>query len=236
MDAATAFSSLPDHERRLITSAAQGIGADLQEDGQCRVVHAETLRDLCTGTGAGSGWKVLDGIHVAGARVTGHLNLSGAELAHAVHFRDCVFEEPVNLRQATTKYVVEWEGGTLPGIIADRFKSEADLIIQQVEVTGPVSLHWANVGGDLRFTSSHLVQRGGQAFNGADLRVGGTLFLDGEDFHAEGEVSLRSAHIVGDVNARHGRFDNPAGRSIDAAHIVCDGELLCEQGFRSNGE
>jgi hypothetical protein len=97
-------------------------------------------------------------------------------------------------------------------------------------------LHWANVGGDLRFTSSHLVQRGGQAFNGADLRVGGTLFLDGEDFHAEGEVSLRSAHIVGDVNARHGRFDNPAGRSIDAAHIVADGEVLCEQGFRSNGE
>ena len=223
-------------QERLITSAAEGTEADLHEDGQRGVVRAAVLRDLCTGSGTGSRWKVLDGIRVAGARVPGCLDLSGAELAHAVHFRDCVFEEPVNLRQATTAYAVEWEGGTLPGIIADLFESEADLIIRQVEILGPVSLHWANVGGDLRFTGSHLIQRGGQVINGGDLRVGGTLFLDGENFHAEGEVCLRSAHIVGDVNCRHGHFDNPAGRCIDAAHLVADGEVLCEQGFRSDGE
>ena len=99
-----------------------------------------------------------------------------------------------------------------------------------------MSLHWANVGGDLRFTSSHLVQPGGQLINGADLRVGGTLFLDQDDFHAEGEVCLLSAQVAGDVDCRHGRFDNPAGKSINAAELVVDGELLCEQGFRSNGE
>jgi adhesin HecA-like repeat protein len=230
------MNTLTGQERRLITYAAEGTEADLHKDGQRGVVRAEVLRDLCTGSGPGSKWKVLDGIRVAGARVTGRLDLSGAELAHAIHFRDCVFEEPVNLQQVTTAHAVEWEGGTLPGIIADRFESEADLIIQQAEILGPVSLHWANVGGDLRFTGSHLIQPGGQVINGGDLRVGGTLFLDGENFHAEGEVCLRSAHIVGDVDCRHGHFDNPAGHSIDAAHLVADGEVLCEQGFRSNGE
>ena len=236
MDTAAALSSLSDQERILITSAEQGVEADLHDDGRRRVVRADMLRDLCTGTGAGAGWKVLDGIQIAGARVTGHLGLPGVELAHAVHFRDCAFDEPVNLRQATTKHTVEWNGGTLPGLIADRFESEADLIARNVMITGKVSLHWANVAGDLRFTGSHLVQPGGQAINGADLRAGGTLFLDKKGFHAEGEVCLRSAHIVGDIDCRHGRFDNPGGRSINAAHLVLDGELLCEQGFRSNGE
>ena len=230
------MSSLPDQEKSLVKSAAQGVEANVRADGQRGAIRAETLRALCTGTGAGSRWKVLDGIHLAGAEVTGDLDLSGAELTHAIHFRDCVFERPVNLQQAQTKNVVEWEGGKLPGIIADRFESESDLNIRGAEVAGTVSLHWASVGGDLRFTGSHLLQPGGQVINGSDLRVGGTLFLDGEDFHAEGEVCLRSAHVAGDVDCRRGSFDNRGGSSINAAHLVADGEVLCERGFRSDGE
>ena len=48
--------------------------------------------------------------------------------------------------------------------------------------------------------------------------------MDGPDFHAEGEVCLRSAHVQGDVNCRHVRFDNPSGRSIDGDHLIVDGE------------
>jgi len=236
VNVATPLSSLPEQEKRLVSSAAQGVEADLHVEGQRLAVRAETLWALCTGSGVGSGWKVQDGIHLAGARVTGDLNLSGGELLHAIHFRDCVFEHPVDLRQAQTRYVVEWEGGKLPGLIADRFESESDLIIRGTEVTGTVSLHWAVVGGDLRFTGSHMVNLTGLVINAADLRVGGTLFLDGEGFQAEGEVCLRSAHVVGDVDCRHGLFDNRGGLSINAAHLMVDGELLCESGFRSNGE
>jgi hypothetical protein len=236
VSASTTSSSLTDQEKRLIASAAQGVEADLLVDGQRGAVRAEILRALCTGTGIGSRWKALDGIHLVGAEVVGDLTLTGAELLHAIHFRDCVFERPVDLKQSQTKYAVEWEGGKLPGIIADRFESESDLIIRGAEVTGKVSLHWASVGGDLRFTNSHLLQPGGQVIDGSDLRVGGTLFLDGADFHAEGEVCLRSAHVTGDVDCRHGLFDNSDGLSISAAHLVADGELLCERGFRSNGE
>jgi hypothetical protein len=48
----------------------------------------------------------------------------------------------------------------------------------------------------VRLSGSHLRAEGGRALSGDDLRVGGTLFLDGENFHAQGEVSLRSICIL----------------------------------------
>ncbi|HEU5158266.1 MAG TPA: hypothetical protein VFU43_14820 [Streptosporangiaceae bacterium] len=238
MDAPKPFS-LSRPERRLVKSAAHGLEADMRHDGrprESRVIRAEKLRDLCTGTGHEGDRPVRDGIHLAGARVTGHLDLSGAELVHAVHFRDCVFEEPVNLRQATTHYMLEWTGGSLPGVMADRFETDADLVMRGVTITGPVSLHWAQVAGDLCFTDSHLTQPDGQTIKAPDLRVGGTLFLDGKEFRSEGEVNLRSAGIAGDVDCRHGHFDNPAGKTIDASQLLAGGDLLLEQDFHSHGE
>lgn len=173
---------------------------------------------------------------LAGAEVIGHLDLSGADIAHPLHFRDCVFTDPVNLSQARSRSPIEWEGGRTVDIVADQFESESGLAMNRVEINGTVFLHWANVRGDLRFTDSHLIKADGLAVNGADVRVGGTLFLDGKDFRAEGEVCLCSAHVEGDVNCRHAHFLNPNGYSINAAHLLLDGEMLCEDGFTSDGE
>jgi hypothetical protein len=236
MNDAKGASSLPIQERKLITAAAQGAEADFRTHpaGQPPTIRAATLQALCTGVNAE--WPVQDEIRVTGALVQGHLDLSGAHLAHGIRFRDCVFEDPVNLRQARAEHALEWEGGWIPGILADRLECDADLTIQGVEIDGTISLHWADVRGDLRLTDSHLAQPGGRVIEGSDLRVGGTLFLDGTNFCANGEVCLRSAHVHGDVDCRHARFDHPDGLSINAAHLVVDGELLCEQGFTSNGE
>jgi hypothetical protein len=106
-------------------------------------------------------------------------------------------------------------------------------VLQGVSVNGVISLHWANVRGDLRLTNSHLMPTEGKAVVGRDVRVGGTLFMDGPTFHAEGEVSLRSAHVQGDVNCRHAHFDNPSGRSIDGDHLIVDGEMLL-QGYHDD--
>ena len=66
--------------------------------------------------------------------------------------------------------------------------------------------------------------------------MGGTLFLDGENFHARGEVCLRSARIEGQLNCRHASFSNPSGHSISADHIVVGGDVLLEDGFCADGE
>jgi hypothetical protein len=223
-------------EKDLVDAAAGDAEADLGERaGRPQgVIRAETLKDLITG--ANPRWAVRDRIRLAGARVQGPLDLAGADLAHALHFTSCVFEGPVDLRRARAHKPVEWDGGQIAAIAADEFEADADLIIQNVTITGLISLHWARVGGDLRLTGSHLVAAGGQVFYGKDLRVGGSLFLDGEDFRAQGEVCLRSAHVEGQIDCRHAHFINRRGYAINADHLVADGELLCEEGFRSEGE
>jgi hypothetical protein len=235
MNDATGLSSLPVQEQQLITAAARGAEADFRTDPDQQLwsIRAATLRDLCTG--ANPQWKVQDSIWVTGALVKGHLDLSGARLPHGIRFRDCVFEDPMDLRKARAGSSHEWEGGQTAAILADQLESDADLTIRGVEVVGTVSLRGATVRGGLRFSGSHLVQPKGQVIDGSDLRVGGTLFLDG-GLHAEGEVCLRAARIDGQLNCRRASFTNPAGYSISADHIVVGGDVLLEEGFSAYGE
>ena len=232
----TGQRQLTSGEKELIKAAASDTEADLRglADGQEAVIRAEVLLDLITD--ANPQWPVKDRIRMVGARIRGPLDLAGADLAHALQFAGSVFEGPEDLRLARTRKPEESDRGQPEAITADEFETGADLIIQNVTVTGLISLHWANIRGDLRLTGSRLIAPGGQVFNGKDLRVGGSLFLDGRDFRAQGEVCLRSAHVEGQIDCRHARFSNPLGHTINADHLVVDGELLCEEGFRSAGE
>lgn len=254
MSAVTDLVTLNGAEKRLVRAAEQDTVADLRAygNGERPVIRASLLRELCAGRRQ---WHVKDRIRMTGGQVKGRLDLSDARLAHPLHFTDCVFDE-IDLRRARAVESLVWTGNgernaVISAIIADEFEGNASLAISGVTVTGAISLHWANVRGDLRLSNSHLMPGSGQAIAGRDMRVGGTLFLDGPDFYAEGEVCLRSAHVGGDVNCRHARFDNPSGRSIDGDNLVVDGEILMEgyhgdsyaashhgamEDFRSDGE
>ena len=234
MNAVTDLVTLNGAERRLVKAAEHNTVADLRghENDEQPVIHAWLLRELCTGERQ---WNVRDRIRMVGGRVEGRLDLSGARLVHPLYFTNCVFEE-IDLRKARAEKSLAWAGerdARIAAIIADEFESDAGLTVAGVTVAGVISLHWANVRGDLRLTNSHLMPQGGQAIAGRDVRVGGTLFMDGPDFHAEGEVCLRSAHVKGDINCRHARFDNPSGRSIDGDHLIVDGEILL-QGYHDD--
>jgi hypothetical protein len=235
LSAVTDLWELSAREKDLIKAAEHDSEANLhKKNGQRSLIRAEVLRDLCTGAR-----RVKEDIRMTGGRVRGHLDLSGAQLVHALRFTDCVFEDSVILRQARAEHPIEWVGGCTAAIDADEFESAADLVIQGVTVTGSISLHWASIQGDLRMSGSQLTPSNGQALNGADLRVGGTLFLDGLDgkhFRAKGEVCLRSAHIHGQLDCRHAHFYNPSGYSINARYLELDGELLGDQGFHAKGE
>lgn len=233
-DKVTDLISLNGAEKKLVRAAQQDTVADLRgnEDGDRPVIRAGLLRELCTGHRQ---WHVKDRIRVIGGRIEGRLDLSGAHLAHPLEFTDCVFED-IDLRKAQAEKSLAWvgdKGARTGALIADEFESKGDLAISNVTVTGVISLHWANIQGDLRLTNSRLMPPVGHALAGRDVRVGGTLFLDGPDFYAAGEVCLRSAHVKGDVNCRHARFDNPSGRSIDGDHLIVDGELLM-QGYHAD--
>ena len=236
MRMSTGLLPLTAAEKKLIRAAAKDAEVELSRhrDGRQPVIRAEVLRALCTG--GPPKWPVKGRIHVIGGRVRGRLDLSGAYLAHALIFTRCVFEDQVDLTRARADKPVEWDGGHIGLVLADHFFSATDLVIRNATVTGPISLQWAWVRGDVRLSGSRLSPQPGPAICGDHLRVGGTLFLDGEDFHARGEVCLRSARIDGQLNCRHASFTNPPGHSINADHIVVGGDVLLDEGFRADGE
>ena len=236
MRISTGLLTLTAAERKLIQAAAVDAeaGLSVRRNGQQPVIRAEVLRALCTG--AGQKWPVKNRIRMAGGRVRGPVDLSGAHLAHALRFTGCVFEDRVDLTRAQADKPVEWDGGQIDSILADHFSSATDLVIRNATVTGLISLQGAWVRGDVRLSGSHLSPQSGQAICGNHLRVGGTLFLDGEDFHARGEVCLHFARIEGQLNCRHASFTNPPGHSINADHIVVGGDVLLDAGFCADGE
>jgi hypothetical protein len=236
MRISTGLPALTAAERKLIRAAAVDAEAGLcvRRNGQQPVIRAEVLRALCTG--ACQKWPVKNRIRLAGGRVRGHLDLSGAHLAHALRFTRCVFEDRVDLTGARADKPVEWEGGQIDSILADRFSSATDLVIRNATVIGLISLQGAWVRGDVRLSDSQLSPQSGQAVCGNHLRIGGALFLNGADFHARGEVCLRFARIEDQLNCRHASFTNPSGHSINADHIVVGGDVLLEEGFCADGE
>ncbi len=197
-------------EKKLISAAAADAEAELrpQRNGQQPVIRAEVLRALCTG--ARPKWPVKGRIRMVGGRVRGPHDLSGAHLTHALRFTRCVFEDRVDLTRARADMPVEWNGGQIGSLLADHFSSATDLVIRNATVTGLVNLWSASVRGDIRLSDSQLSPQSGQAIRGDHLRVGGTLFLNGEDFHARGEVCLRAARIDGQLNCRRAIFSNPS--------------------------
>ena len=234
INAVTDIRRLTAPERKLVQAAEAGAEADLRAlgDGQPGVIRAEVLRDLCTG--AIAGWKVKGSIRMKGGQVRGRLDLSGTRLAHPLRFAACVFEESIDLRHARAEQLVEWDGGSTGGILADRFEGGADFAIKNAVVTGVVSLQRASLQGDLRLTGSCLRGPSSLALDGANLRVSGSVFLD-DGFHATGEVRLGSASIEGKLCCTGGFFDNPNGRALDAERIAAE-DVYLDRGFRAHGD
>ena len=236
MGIGTGLLTLTAPEEELIKAAAEDAEAELcgHGNGQQPVIRAEVLRVLCTG--ARPGWAVKSRIRMAGGRVRGRLDLSGAHLRNALRFTNCVFEDAVDLTRGRAEKPVEWDGCHIDSILADHFFSETDLVIRNVAAAGIISVQGAWVRGDVRLSGSRLSPLGGRAIRANDLRVGGSLFLDGEDFLASGEVCLRSARIEGQLDCRHASFSNQLGHSISADHLVVGGDVLLEEGFSADGE
>jgi hypothetical protein len=176
-------------------------------------------------------------------RIVGRLDLAGAHLRNSVRFVDCEFDDCIDLRDARAEETIEWVGGHLVSLMADRLESRQHVTLTDAS-SGAVSFRQAHIGGDLRLTNSSLRMPQGTALEAADLRVDGSLFLDGDGrssrteagIRAEGEVCLASADINGSVDCRHSTFDHASGKSINGFEMSVGVELVFEEGFVANGE
>jgi hypothetical protein len=115
-----------------------------QQWGSERTVHAEVLAELLTQS---LGSQTPRALRLAGARITGMLNLEAAELGCPVLLRDCWFEQPLNLAEAHAP-ALRLPGCHIPAFHAEQLSTRGSLELNDGFTTqGGVNLFGAHIGG-----------------------------------------------------------------------------------------
>lgn len=168
------------------------------------MVDAWVLIELLTRKSSAEDWTHRP-LSLAGARITGVLDLEAATLTRPLHLQDCYVENPFVLRD-TQAVFIELPGCHLPSLDADNLHTRGDLALNdQFAATGQVRLPGAHIGGHPDCTGGTFTNKDEVALVGEGLVAGGAMVC-GHGFAATGQVRLVDAHIGGHLNCTGGAF------------------------------
>ncbi|CAL9650344.1 membrane-associated oxidoreductase [Streptomyces sp. enrichment culture] len=203
--------------------AADEDPADGAAWGPERTVRASVLRALLL-DGPQEDGRVAT-LSLAGARVTGRLDLQYATVDHPVHLRHCHFEEEPRFFVARLRELNLSES-VLPGMISHAVRVEGVLRLTRARFGGMVRLAGAEVTGSLYLEGTRIdapdtdgpVLQLNQAVLGADLWAPG--------LRAGGEVRLTGARIAGTVNLTDAVLSRPGGTALLAETLAAEADVL----------
>lgn len=251
------YDELTSPERELWDAFPQGRRVDLRtgvpeddcvtEGGQwdsARTVRAAVIVALLLGANAVQPGTVA-GLRLAGARISGRLNLAGAQITYALWLEGCWFEESVDLLGASTQTLVitsSW----VPGIEADSARVEGNLDLRRsvVEsltsspfnhVSTALSLSDARVTGGMLLNGARINAPGGWAIAAGGLIMEGGVFCQG-GFVARGQIRLMEAQLPRGLHMRGARLEcpGPRGVALSLDHAVAS-TLNLSDGFIADG-
>lgn len=229
-----AYEPLGRAELTLLDGIGNGIydrvgSGGLPEPGdEHRRVRADLIRRLLLG-GPGVPAMHEKGLRLAGAWVTGVLDLEGCRIPRDIGLQDCRFDAVPVLRSAVID-TLSLDGSHLPGFVADRLEARGDLLFRATTVTGEIILRGARIEGDLILDGARLDHpdqsclvaerifvRGGALIRGAEVtgtllmpgaQIGGHLDLVGSTVRRPGGAALELNSITtgGDLALRHARI------------------------------
>jgi hypothetical protein len=186
---------------------------DGHEWGAERTVRAQFLAELLTGARDPSDARGTRALRLRGARITGGLDLEGADLACSVLLQDCYIDEPVNLREAQAP-VIRFPGCHLPGLEARQLEVRGNLILDGLSAVS-VDVCGAHIGGVLSLDGAILNNPSGTTLLGGALTVDQGMSCD-NGFTSRGRISLIGACIRHSLSFIGARLENPAGWALDA--------------------
>ncbi|MGH4008812.1 MAG: hypothetical protein ACRDTH_11770 [Pseudonocardiaceae bacterium] len=214
-DGFTATGQGPEGALRLLGAHIRGQlnlnGARLTNDaGPALIGDAlHVYGDLFGGGFVATGHGELSAVRLPGARISGQLNLNGAELAN--------------------------QAG--PALIGDGLRADGGLVLAEGFTAtghcerGTVRLPGAHISGQLNLDGAQLINNAGPALVGDHLQVNGGVFLDrftaaghGED----GAVRLPDAHISGQLNLDGAQLTNHTGPALIGDHIQVGSDMFAE--------
>ncbi|MFF1407877.1 membrane-associated oxidoreductase [Streptomyces sp. NPDC058294] len=228
------ISELTAAEERVWGAFPRGESVDLREDpdedtadgggwGPGRTVRALVLRALLLDGPRHDG--EIASLNLAGARITGRLDLQYATIDHPVRLRHCHFDEAPRCDGARLRELNLSES-VLPGLTAHALHVDGVLRMTRARCHGTVRLGGARVTGSLYLESAevaapeeeHPVLQLNQAAIGGDLRAPG--------LRTHGQTRLNGAVIAGSVNLCEARLNHPGQGALDAQTLSVGGDML----------
>lgn len=209
-----------------------------------RTVRGAVIAALLLGANSAQPGAVTS-LTLVGARISGRLNLAGAQICHPLWLEDCWFDEDVNLFGAASQ-TIAITGSRVPGLEAGSTRMEGRLDLSRSTVEpGPVSPFHRDITA-LSLTHAHVT--GGVVLNGAALTApegcamaagglvteGGVFCRDG--FVVQGEIRLPGAQLQGGLFMQGARLDRPGPRGVALALDNATASTLnFADGFTANG-
>jgi hypothetical protein len=216
-----------------IGAPATGDPAAGETWGKDRQVRAQLLYELLTGINGPKDARPR-ALRLAGARITGTLDLEATTLACPLMLRRCSFEQPVNLKEAQALAVL-LPGCCLPGFKGAQLQTRGHLALNYgFTAEGEVDLAGAHIGGALSFEEAILTNPGGRALYGDWLRVDQSMLC--REFIAHGRVVLVSAHIRSTLEFDGASLTNAEGPALVADGLTVGRSMFCRGGFTAHGE
>ncbi|MEU0368862.1 oxidoreductase [Streptomyces sp. NPDC006283] len=251
------YDELTSPERELWDAFPEGRRVDLRtgvpeddsvaEGGQWgpgRTVRAAVITTLLMSAATAQPGGVAS-LRLAGARISGHLDLAGAQIAHALWLEDCWFEEGADLSGASTRSIAI-VGSRVPGVEAGLTRVEGRLDLRRSRLVSgspspfhrrvtALSLINAHVSGAVNLNGAEISAPGEWAVSAGGLVADGGLYCE-DGFVAHGEVRLMGAQLPGGLHMRGALLERPGGRWVTLALDNAVGSTFnFSDGFVANG-
>ena len=189
---------------------------DFRPSGSRPVIRASDLRRLIL---RGRGQADALGLQIAGAQITGRLDLSSADVPFPLVFDDCEFREPLQFEAATLGRLAIRDCA-LPGLAANGVSINGDLDLSGSAIRGSHSsaasttkeaavwLAGAEIRGSWLCARTVIAAPGKRAIHADGIRVAKTIrFID--SFHAKGQIRLLGADIAGSLHLGGVHIEQP---------------------------
>ncbi|MFE0100109.1 membrane-associated oxidoreductase [Streptomyces sp. NPDC059009] len=187
--------------------------------GDERTVRAEVLRALLIEEPRQTGETPV--LRIAGARISGKLDLQYAEIDAPMHLWSCYFDDKLDLYGAQLRQL-NLGRSVLPGLYGAGLRVDGSLRMTGCRVRGPVRLGGARIAGALfidgaRLGEAHVpLSEPVLALNRAtiddDLQADGGLI-------AHGLVRLSGAVVAGNITFDYAVLSNPGGTALHASNL-----------------
>lgn len=195
--------------------------------GSERTVRATVLRALLLDGPVESG--EVAALKVAGARVTGVLDLRYAVIDSVARLSHCHFEEVPDLSGAQLKYL-NLSGSRLPGLGAARIRVDGGLRLTNCRFAGRVRLGGAQIAGALYLEGAEVVAPEGTEDPVLQLHQ----VTVGEDLCASrlrtlGEIRLDGATVSGSLRLQNADLRRPGGLVLHAEALEVGANVMCRR-------